>query len=601
MRAGHDARRGRSGAAEHTKRVIPGAALRWAPAVHAPDRPRPSRCGIDCGIVLESRHPLLVSRWRTALYVLATGLLAGCSSAPPVRIETPYGPVRAASRPQALMVAALTTGLTPRVRSLLPDCREAPTEIWLDDFLADEELAARPDVVGLTELGPNRIRIRADRLGRDADFVLAHELVHALLGDDWAPLPAMLKEGMCDSVASRLAADSAERVRAVRLLDASFSDPGMALEIWFSDPGSATRARLPIPLTAAERLDPLVALGLAGDGLHTHASRQDEPALYGYGLLLSDRIVERIGFDGLHELCLRADAAGHEVVPVDWLLAAAELDGSPATWRAALLAGLQAPALGAQMDLLAAEITDFVLVSFRHRYPGYSGADFLDHSLPTLGWQGSEARVAVAMVDGLRSAILEGWERTGPRPMGPGDSLWLRDAGGAHLTSLLPPEGTESFHTVSRLRVDAGPDDFQSGASGLPLFPSEKAEVEAWIQIGCDGNGVWIRSQHPTGLDTFRVTLDGVVLSDLARNQNADVAQAADGWWSVSCRLPGGLTLDGMLLYGRDANLLIVQRAAVDGAPELQFPLDVTRQFSERMVADTDPSQVGPRIFTAGR
>jgi hypothetical protein len=60
-------------------------------------------------------------------------------------------------------------------------------------------------------------------------------------------------------------------------------------------------------------------------------------ALYGLAFLVVDRVVERGGVEALHALCERAETAGLDEVPAEWLLAAAGLEGAgPAGFRAAL-------------------------------------------------------------------------------------------------------------------------------------------------------------------------------------------------------------------------------------------------------------------------
>ena len=49
-------------------------------------------------------------------------------------------------------------------------------------------------------------------------------------------------------------------------------------------------------------------------------------SFYGISWLIVSRLKQRIGLEGLHELCQRARAAGLELVPVAWLEEAAELD-----------------------------------------------------------------------------------------------------------------------------------------------------------------------------------------------------------------------------------------------------------------------------------
>ncbi len=505
----------------------------------------------------------LPTRLRRAslLGLVAAALVStACRSAPRAAVATPWGEARAATRADAERVAALLEDLAPRVRALLPDTVDRPTDVWLEPFDEAAEASGRPEVVGLTTLATGRIRVRRDRLGRDADFVLAHELVHALLGPSWDPLPALLKEGLCDVVAARLAPEPAVRVHAVRFVDAAFSDPGMALELSYSGPSGGVRTQVVIPISGAERLDPVPALALAGGGLAAHEDPGDESALYGYGLLVADRIVRHLGLDGLHALCLRAAEAGHEVVPTPWLLAAAGLDEEPASWRRALVQGLATPELQAQCEFLAAELSGFLLRTFRYRFAGLTAEAFLDRSLPTVGWRGGETRVAVAMVDGVRSGLERHWDLTGPRPLAPGDAWSLRDGAAQHLTSLLPPTAEEPWLTLSRLAL-ASTGAPRSGRAA-PLAGTAGARVDTYIKVGRDDDGVWIESLHPQGLEHFVVELDGVVVADLEAGRNVVVGGDPRGWFRVTARLPGDLDLDRARLFAPSANLRVVQRVS---------------------------------------
>ncbi|MFT7668142.1 MAG: hypothetical protein ACI8X5_000829, partial [Planctomycetota bacterium] len=69
----------------------------------------------------------------------------------------------------------------------------------------------------------------------------------------------------------------------------------------------------------------------------TKMPTSDKKALYGLSYLVVDRVVEHIGFDGLHELCLRTERLGLEEVPSEWLLEAAQMTGAGyRPWREAL-------------------------------------------------------------------------------------------------------------------------------------------------------------------------------------------------------------------------------------------------------------------------
>src|SRR5262249_38975924 len=76
--------------------------------------------------------------------------------------------------------------------------------------------------------------------------------------------------------------------------------------------------------------------GLSSAKLSPHVKK----ALYGLAGMVVQRVVDRCGFAGLHELCVRARAEDHEHVPTEWILEAAGLDLDTQHWRNALLAGM---------------------------------------------------------------------------------------------------------------------------------------------------------------------------------------------------------------------------------------------------------------------
>lgn len=359
--------------------------------------------------------------------VLALGVLwalPGCQGAPEVAVDTPYGRARAGSLEQAEELARLLSVHGPRVRALLPDTRAVDPEVWLEDFSRDSELAARPEVVGLAAPGSARIRIREGPLSVDAGFVLVHELVHALMGESWAPLPALVKEGLCDTVACRLVPGAAAGVAGIRLFDAASHHPGLALELsWFS-PDDPARARVTIPVTSSGDGVPWDELGRAGPGVSLHDQRQP----YGAGWLVTERIVERIGFDGLHGLCRAATAQGLPVVPVSWIQEAAGLSAGGDGWRQLVLMRIGPDELAAQCAVLSPELAVWLTTSLRGRYPGDDVRAFLDQALPTLGWEGGEARVALATVPALRAALSAVWDAPDPESGHPGD-WWLPKPG----------------------------------------------------------------------------------------------------------------------------------------------------------------------------
>ncbi|GJM20944.1 MAG: hypothetical protein DHS20C15_08590 [Planctomycetota bacterium] len=493
-------------------------------------------------------------------------------------MQTPYGRARADTADAARALADLLEELGPAVRASLPDSLDRPTEVWLEDFGRYGALASRPGVVGLTSLTAGHIRIRADRLGLDADFVLVHELVHALLGPSWEPLPAVITEGLCDAVAARLAPEAAERVRAVRLLDTAFGAPRMALELRYFEPTTHARASLPLPLGGAPALDPSVALELPGRGLHLGQDRPDATTLYGYGLFIVERIFEREGVEALHALCLRAVSEGHSQVPAAWLLDAADLDPDPTRWRHALLEGFDDAALRAQVRYVSAPLADWLVASFRSRFPELDAADFLARCLPSLGWQGSDARVVLSTVPGFAEGFEARWHAQGPTRLLPGEGWWLRDDDGVHLTTILGPTREQPGYTLTRLRMAAGP--LEAGSAGLtPDSANAARDVEAYLRLHPRDGELVLSSSLPGGFEHFRVELDGFVVAELSEEHGLRRFVDERGWPTLEVVLTAPLRLHELVLYHEASNLIVSQRAAGAAPWETQhFPIWLPRQ-----------------------
>ncbi|MCB9898757.1 MAG: hypothetical protein H6825_12200 [Planctomycetes bacterium] len=510
---------------------------------------------------------------RTTTGALLLGLLAACAaSEPEAAVDTPYGTARAAQAGDAERLALMLLDLGPRVRALLPDTLDRPTEVWLDDFAGDVDLDERPGLVGFTTLGQGRIRIRADRLGLDADFVLAHELVHALLGESWAPLPAILKEGLCDTLAARLSPEAGARVRGVRLLSAGHGWAGMQVEISTFEPGLRTRRAEELPFQDADAPPPFDALGVAGAGIHLHDPLEHQDAYYGYGMLVVERIVDRVGFSGLHELCLAAASLGEDSVPPEWLLATAELDHDPRTWRDAILERQGLPELTAVVEQLAEPLAQWVASAYRHRFPGRDASDFLEQALPTLGWRGGRVKAALATAPGFRSALESAWRASGPSVLRPGEGWWIQDHTGVTLTDLRAPSADEPWYTVNRVRIGQPP---RSDTLELPA-DFEPEQVLGVVHLRQRASGLEVSALHPLGLADFRVELDGVVVADLQRGLDVSVT-SVDGWTVVSTLL-AGRRLDEVELFAPDADLVVSLRARDEDAHEQSFPLRTSRR-----------------------
>jgi len=272
---------------------------------------------------------------RIALSALAIGITAGClAPPPPIVVDTPYGAVRARTAVKAGEVAELLERLAPEVKALLPGAQDRPIDVWVQDELAVYLFHKRAKSVRGFTLLENEFEAKRIHLQESGEspWYLAHELVHALIGPSWAPLPGILEEGLGDVIAETLNPEYEEHIRSHRLLNASAFTGGIALEVVYRQPDSGSaRTWTVVHDPRVLQLGPEVSTDTLLELLRTprsdlHQRWADTPeSFYGISWLIVKRAVDRIGITGLHDLCLRATASGLELVPIAWLEDAADL------------------------------------------------------------------------------------------------------------------------------------------------------------------------------------------------------------------------------------------------------------------------------------
>ena len=280
----------------------------------------------------------------SALVVLALALTASACRAPPPlhEVRTRYSIVRADSLDLCRRYGALVDDLVPQIRTRLPGVSEGPVELWVQDRLRIYRWHHVPDfVTGFVHTeGARRVHLRAD--AEYAANALCHELVHALLGERWRPLPVLLEEGLCDHLALELVEDGRDATRTRRLLDGAryLGELEPSLELAYEPPDAVHRFwtinfsfQRPRDQRAAPPREALRFAGREGDSIRGLLNAHH----YGFGVWLVGRVVSRSGYDGVLALCDEADAEGLELVKVDAILAAAEL-GRDEDWQRALLA-----------------------------------------------------------------------------------------------------------------------------------------------------------------------------------------------------------------------------------------------------------------------
>ena len=281
----------------------------------------------------------------TAILGLAIGSASCQALPPPARVDARLGVVRAGSPEEARRVADALDDLLPAVIDELPESEARGLEVWVQEepaLYVFPATTAYREADGFFSERLGRIHLRAG--SDDVERTLAHELVHASLGGSWSALPGTLEEGLCDVVAARLCPQSAPRLRAGRLLAAALAIGGLDLEIRIA-PSEGLEARgaelsfvqriLPAPGSEAE-LDPLDVFRTRAGVSSASIAADRKKALYGLAFLVAERIVDRHGIDGLHQLLVTTPPRQVQGA----LLAAAELTADPKDWRRALAAAL---------------------------------------------------------------------------------------------------------------------------------------------------------------------------------------------------------------------------------------------------------------------
>lgn len=267
------------------------------------------------------------------LALAAVGLVAACAApAPPMAVTHDWGLVRAETQADAVRFGELVHTLQPRVLDILPGSEARETEIWVQQDLRHRVGQVVPTTVkGFTLVADDNERGRI-HLRRDTEYpewFLAHELVHALIGDEWRTLPGALEEGLCDVIAAQLTPAAAPRIRALRAVEGSIFCGRMPMTVEYdAPPGDPHNGRLEIDFhydrgAADVGLEEL----LSYDTLSLKRRWQRLPdSFYGIGFVIVERIRVRHGLPYLHQLCLRAADEGYAVIPSAWLLEAAGLD-----------------------------------------------------------------------------------------------------------------------------------------------------------------------------------------------------------------------------------------------------------------------------------
>lgn len=332
--------------------------------------------------------------------------------APPVEQHHELGLVRAEDRYHADLYAEMVERIQPLVRDVLPGTLDRSTEVWIQERLAHGVGSSTPaNVKGFTLIDANMHRGRI-HLRQDNEFpswFLTHELVHALLGPEWRCMPGVLEEGLCDLVAAELNPECAPRIRALRAIEASIFFGKMKIMVAHTDPRDRERVdsiwfhydRGPSELEVAQVLEPGTL------ALKKRFERVPD-TLYGLGFLVAHRIRDRVGYDGLFELCTGALGEGLPTVPVERVLEIAEMDTDPEQ-----LAAMSFDLLGREefvhwTELLPEFHGELLAQLFFEKFGHLSADRFLAEVRPAL-LLADGSRIELAENDHVRASLRSAW------------------------------------------------------------------------------------------------------------------------------------------------------------------------------------------------
>ncbi|KAA3606058.1 MAG: hypothetical protein DWQ01_17840 [Planctomycetota bacterium] len=334
-----------------------------------------------------------MKRFRWILLVLLLPLAACMAPAPQAAVDTPFGRVRAADPETAHSVAIMLQELHPQVAAVLPGSEIHFPEIWVQERLQVQQSHFSQET-GLTVFGaddqPLRIHLKANspRLRQ----TLAHELVHALMGESWEPLPGVLEEGICEVIAAKLNPDMAPSRAAGLLASASAWFGGLEGELlctvprrepWTRDTLLSLSFRIESERTAPDHLGFRDILEFDNRQLHQRWRKGEIPDYHGLGYLLVAWILRDHDIDVLFQLSLDAKAKGLEKVPVGWVLRLARI------YDQVGLAHASTKLLG---DEELEEMAYHSAVEFARRcasffpkfFPGHTASEFMDLGQPRL-------------------------------------------------------------------------------------------------------------------------------------------------------------------------------------------------------------------------
>lgn len=339
-------------------------------------------------------------------------LLGGCwVSPPPAAVTSQVGMIRARTADEADHIGRLSEEIVDRMRERMPGLRVRSVDVWLLEEMTPYWGERYPShIAGMTEYESGRIYLR--RGDPDLEVHLAHELVHALLDNEWRILPGVVEEGLCDLIAAEVVDDGGRRHAVQRLVEASAFFGGFDVRLELADaeePLLSTSHRIRIQFDGEVAISADDALKLDDEGVFDLATQSEGVGVYGLGFLVALAVTDRVGIQGLRRICERASAQGLGQVPSARLLR----EGGIIPTRSGYLKAVDRHLRAAMLPELAYVLRQG-LAEASLEIAGGDGSyvdveDFLARRKPRFGILGSRIRFPLWRFQPFRDVIEQIW------------------------------------------------------------------------------------------------------------------------------------------------------------------------------------------------
>lgn len=329
------------------------------------------------------------------LLLLFFALLASCASwtpgTPQFSVDTPLGTAYAHSPERASRLVDTWMKMARSIQQRLPGAKH---DEQLDIWLMHEEEIPDPFSIG-HPMGGVTYSINGDAWliqvpdTHKLDWVLAHELTHALLGPEWNTLGGMLEEGLCEWVGSQEDPELAP-VRELQVYMGAAAmfghnqtgmffnnsvrlDDGSIKMRWLGEKGTS-----PNPPWTIEDLRFYLSQPSIAEFPDVRAGLQR------MGTVLVYRIVARKGLQKLFQMCSDAKARGEATLPFDEVMHAAGLDPAGSNLHRELIGPLRARSIGKTLRNNGASFGRYIAAEYPNHFLKYDGDHFVKYSMGTI-------------------------------------------------------------------------------------------------------------------------------------------------------------------------------------------------------------------------